>query len=325
VRENCHSHSDLITGTGHRGGEPQTEPLQENRYYLNDDGQPDVVALNFVVAGLSPGTNRFFLNGSQAAGTFTLGDGTDISADADMSSGGTLADFDGNGDLDIAVAKVVGGGAGGSARNKLYLNQFIESGNVAFVGIDISANEHQSRELAAGDINDDGHIDLIVGNQAFGDVPGRDGRHLNNGTADPFTNVAPVIDGYTGTLATDQDTALAIVLDEVTVTDPDNAFPADFTLTVQPGTNYTATDNSITPDAGFSGELVVPVVVSDGTDDSAAFDLAVTVTGPGAGNNPPPSPAPPSDDDDSGGGSLELWFLLALIAFGATGRRRRRV
>jgi hypothetical protein len=33
-------------------------------------------------------------------------------------------------------------------------------------------------------------IDLIVGNQAFGDVPGRDRRYLNNGTADPFTNVA---------------------------------------------------------------------------------------------------------------------------------------
>ncbi|HEX7061871.1 MAG TPA: FG-GAP-like repeat-containing protein [Woeseiaceae bacterium] len=360
---------DLVTGTGQKGGEPGTEPLQENRFYLNNstpgapafegfdisadaddtrsialadldgdgdldviagndettagsnrvylnqvaggggmtfaagidfgppddqtskllvgdlngDGLPDIVVLNFIEPGFSPGINRFFLNES-AAGTFALSDAIDISADADSSAGGTLGDFDNDGDLDIAVANLTGGG---TARNRLYLNQLVETGSVSFVGSDISADEFHTRELAAGDLDDDGDIDLIAGNEPLSGVSGVDRRYLNNGTAEPFTNVAPVIDGQAGALETGADVALTLQLDDLTVTDPDNAFPADFTLTVQSGANYTVDGATVTPAAGFTGELTVPVVVSDGTDESDPFDLTLAVVASGATNQPP--------------------------------------
>jgi hypothetical protein len=244
---------------------------------LDNDGKPDIVALN-AVSGASPGVNRFFMNTS-TPGDIQISVGTDVSADTDRTNGGTLADFDGDGDLDLAVANFLASNPSQSSRNRLYLNQFIPTGTVGFAaGLDISTDEHQSHDLTAADLNGDLRIDIVVGNS--GDVTGvsrRDRRYLNNGTADPFANVVPVIDGQANTLETDEETDLTIVIDDVDVTDPDNLFPGDFTLTVQPGDNYTFTDNTITPNAGFDGELAVPVVVNDGTDDSDAFDLTVTV------------------------------------------------
>ncbi|MEO5601645.1 MAG: tandem-95 repeat protein [Cyclobacteriaceae bacterium] len=90
-------------------------------------------------------------------------------------------------------------------------------------------------------------------------------------------NDPPVINEYTP-LSTNEDASLTIRLDNISrVTDPDNAYPSGFSLRVQPGTNYTVSDNVITPGLNFSGQLTVPVIVSDGTDDSAPFDLLVTV------------------------------------------------
>ena len=66
------------------------------------------------------------------------------------------------------------------------------------------------------------------------------------------------------------------------MTDPDNTYPDDFTLTVQVGSDYTFSENIVIPDAGFVGTLKVGVVVSDGTDASEAFEITVSVTGAGA-------------------------------------------
>ena len=263
---------------------------------LNDDGQPDIVTLNFVAPG-SPGINRFFLNETAAAGTFQLSAANDVSPDTDSSSGGALADFDGDGDLDLAVSNLTSGG--GNPRNRLYLNQFVETGTVSFVGSDISPDEHHTREIAAGDIDGDGDIDLVAGNQPLTDVPGIDRRYLNNGTADPFANVAPAIEGQAAALETPAQTALAIGLDAVEVTDPDNV-PADMTLTVQPGEGYTADGNTVTPDEGVVGDLPVTVIVSDGTDDSEPFELTVTVTGAGGGNEPPAFTSTPVTEATTG-------------------------
>jgi hypothetical protein len=89
-------------------------------------------------------------------------------------------------------------------------------------------------------------------------------------------NDAPVITAQ-ATLETDEGTDLTITLADLTVTDPDNTYPADFSLAVQSGTNYTVSGATITPDAGFSGDLTVPVTVNDGVADSNVFNLTVTV------------------------------------------------
>src|SRR5262245_38435782 len=93
-----------------------------------------------------------------------------------------------------------------------------------------------------------------------------------------FAQVPPTITGQAGPLSTPEDTALAITLSAVTVTDPDSSFPTGFTLTVQNGSNYTHAGNTITPAANFNGALSVPVTVNDGTSDSNVFNLSVTVT-----------------------------------------------
>jgi gliding motility-associated-like protein len=116
---------------------------------------------------------------------------------------------------------------------------------------------------------------------------------VNDGTANsaPFNlhiNVNPVNDApqITGqvNLSTSEGTPLQLSLSQLTVVDPDNAYPSGFTLTVGAGTNYTVSGTQITPSQGFSGVLSVSVFVNDGTENSAAFPLQVTVN---AINDPP--------------------------------------
>ncbi len=94
-------------------------------------------------------------------------------------------------------------------------------------------------------------------------------------------NDRPVITGQSP-LTTAEDTALTITLADLSATDSDNSFPADFTLTVQEGTNYTRTGNTITPVADFNGALVVPATVTDNSGEanatSAVFNLTVSVS-----------------------------------------------
>ncbi len=63
----------------------------------------------------------------------------------------------------------------------------------------------------------------------------------------PADNVRPRIDGQVpDPLRTPMATPLAITLDHLRVTDPDNAYPADFTLAVADGANYTRDGSTIT-------------------------------------------------------------------------------
>lgn len=63
----------------------------------------------------------------------------------------------------------------------------------------------------------------------------------------------------------------------VNISDVDNVFPDDFSLTVSSGTNYTVTPpNTVNPAANFSGILSVPIILSDGEDD-VDYILSVNV------------------------------------------------
>jgi len=93
-------------------------------------------------------------------------------------------------------------------------------------------------------------------------------------------NDAPVIMGQSP-LSTVEETELTIELGDLSVTDPDNAYPTGFTLTVGDGGNYSRTGNAITPNVDFNGILTVPVSVDDGqvaNGTSTVFNLSVTVT-----------------------------------------------
>lgn len=91
------------------------------------------------------------------------------------------------------------------------------------------------------------------------------------------TNAAPVITGLSSALSTNEETAITLTLNDLTVTDSDNSYPTGFTLTVSDGTNYTRSGTTVTPSLDFTGTLTVPVIVNDGTDDSASYNVLITV------------------------------------------------
>lgn len=90
-------------------------------------------------------------------------------------------------------------------------------------------------------------------------------------------NDPPLITGQSP-VTTAEDQPMTILLSHLIVLDPDNMYPSGFTLAVLPGTNYTVSGNTITPNLNFNGTLSVNVRVNDGTNDSNIFGLAVNVT-----------------------------------------------
>lgn len=89
-------------------------------------------------------------------------------------------------------------------------------------------------------------------------------------------NDKPVITGHQA-VKTNENQAVSIQTGHLTVDDPDNKYPDDFTLKVLAGNNYTVDGNNVTPQAGFSGTLTVNVVVNDGQLDSDPYGLPVDV------------------------------------------------
>lgn len=110
-------------------------------------------------------------------------------------------------------------------------------------------------------------------------------------------------------LATDEDTPLPIALTDLMVTDPDNDYPADFSLRLLPGANYTTEGNTVIPAPDFDGDLAVPAIVNDGADDSAPFTLKVAV---GAVNDAPEikGQTPITIDEDS---SVNLTLDMLIV------------
>jgi len=145
-------------------------------------------------------------------------------------------------------------------------------------------------------------------------------------------NATPLITGQAA-VSTAEDTELTITLSALNVTDPDNAYPAGFTLGVADGANYSRSGHTITPSPDFSGILTVPVTVDDGENansTSAVFDLMVTVTavndGPVINSTAPSSatedvlfsyPVTVTDPDDANNG-LDLSFNLINAPTGMT-------
>lgn len=87
---------------------------------------------------------------------------------------------------------------------------------------------------------------------------------------------SPVITGTTSNLHTTEETPLPITVNDVTIEDPDNT-AGDFTITVLDGDNYSKSNNTITPDNDFLGQLKVSLVANDGEGISQVFKINVQV------------------------------------------------
>ncbi len=94
-----------------------------------------------------------------------------------------------------------------------------------------------------------------------------------------LVNVTPVNDPPAvtsqNTLVTDRGMPLNISLDDIQFTDPDNT-PAQHTLNILSGNNYTVNNNTVVPAPGYYGELLVNATLSD-LEDLVYFTLDVTV------------------------------------------------
>jgi len=173
-----------------------------NRLYLNDgtadpfssasgtditadDLGTDAVALGDVdgdgdldlVAGNHWSPNRLYLNNGTASPFIGI-TGTDITADNLQTTSVALGDIDGDGDLDLVAGS-------NSNPNRLYLNNGTVSPWNGVTGTDITADNLGTEDIALGDIDGDGDLDVVAGNYGAGNRV-----YLNNGTALPFSGIA---------------------------------------------------------------------------------------------------------------------------------------
>ncbi|WP_462164219.1 tandem-95 repeat protein [Pseudoalteromonas xiamenensis] len=89
-------------------------------------------------------------------------------------------------------------------------------------------------------------------------------------------NDAPKIVSGAG-LVVEEDTSFAVSSQNFTITDVDSAL-SDLSINVLAGTNYSVSNNTVTPKADFAGSLSVNVVATDNITQSDVYQLNVDVT-----------------------------------------------
>ena len=117
---------------------------------VDRDGDPDLVFLHL------SSQNRLYLNDGK--GTFTDVTATHLPQDSDPSTSAVLADVDGDQDLDLAIANYF------NAQDRLYLND----GKGRFSDATakrVPAYQGQSGDMACGDVDADGDLDLLYVSQ----------------------------------------------------------------------------------------------------------------------------------------------------------------
>jgi hypothetical protein len=95
-------------------------------------------------------------------------------------------------------------------------------------------------------------------------------------------NLGPAITGQVA-LNVDEDNNITLTKSDLIISDPDSP-SGDISISVQAGSNYTFSGNTVTPDANFNGQLSVNVVAKDLIETSAVYPVIITVN---AVNDPP--------------------------------------
>jgi hypothetical protein len=138
---------------------------------VDGDGDLDLVAGNH----LEP--NRLYLNNGTAA-PWSGVSGSDITSDANPTLSVAIADVDRDGDLDLVEGNQ-------NVANRLYLNNGTASPWTSVSGSDITTDAAATRSLVLGDVDGDGDLDLVTGDE------GSTNRlYLNNGTTTPWAGVS---------------------------------------------------------------------------------------------------------------------------------------
>ncbi|MEO0972194.1 MAG: CRTAC1 family protein, partial [Pseudomonadota bacterium] len=125
---------------------------------VDGDGDDDLYAVQ------GAGCNKLFLN--DGVGQFTEVEDTAGAGDCGGAGHGVWpADYDNDGDQDLFL--------GNLGQNRLYRNLVVESGNLAFEEVTATAGldndgETNTGTAAWGDYDQDGHLDLFVGNHMAG-------------------------------------------------------------------------------------------------------------------------------------------------------------
>jgi len=140
---------------------------------VDGDGDLDLIV------GNSLQTSRLYLNNGTAY-PFAGVTGRDVSSDTHNTRALALGDVDGDGDLDLIAGNI-------GQPNRLYLNNGTADPWNGVTGVDVTSDGDNTEALALGDVDGDGDLDLIAGNN--GTV---NRLYLNNGTADPWSGVTGV-------------------------------------------------------------------------------------------------------------------------------------
>ena len=137
---------------------------------MDGDGWLDLVAAN-------NGINNLYLNQGvfEPLNNFV---GNGITSDDDWTTSIALGDIDNDGNLDIVAGNL-------SQANRLYLSNGGADPFGSVNGSNITADTDDTYALALGDVDNDGDLDLVVGN-----LHNESRLYHNNGTATPFAGIA---------------------------------------------------------------------------------------------------------------------------------------
>ncbi|MFC1505138.1 FG-GAP-like repeat-containing protein, partial [Thermodesulfobacteriota bacterium] len=139
---------------------------------INGDGYLDLVLGGYYTP------HQLYLN-NHNPDPFSGVSGTDIGADSDELVDISLGDVDGDGDLDVLAANR-------GQTNKLYLNNGTQTPFLGINGTNIGSDTDETTSIAVGDVDDDGDLDVVTGNQDAIKL------YLNNGTSNPFSGISSI-------------------------------------------------------------------------------------------------------------------------------------